>query len=300
VSLFREKRIVTAMFSTDGKPVLPKKKQDQSKRRAGYQPKFSVNGRPTKRSSQLEKALLAAVETGAPYRIACSACGISSDTFTEWRRKDPVFARQVEIAAGKTALRLLKKIEANADQNFSAAAWILERRFPNDFSRPEVQLNIQQNNVTQNNGLVINITETEIREIEAAAEPIRGSVAEMFAQYRPALENGNGQVEEQKQVVEAEAQVIEAPIVRQPGDENSAAFWSLFVGDPARLVERSTAAFVVRIIVSETVRGGQCPRVDFDNGIVRVADCLHAIERIVGAGSAAGWQRLQQKAGIKS
>jgi hypothetical protein len=134
-------------FSTSEKTV-PVKKRDQSKRRAGYQPKFSVHGRPGKRTPELEKALLAAIETGAPYRIACAACSISEDSFTEWRRKDPVFAAQVEKAAGKTALRLLKKIEKCADENFSAAAWILERRFPSDFSRPEVQLNlIQQNNV---------------------------------------------------------------------------------------------------------------------------------------------------------
>jgi hypothetical protein len=104
-------------FSTTEKSV-PGKKRDQSKRRAGYQPKFTTTGRPTKRSPQMEKALLAAIATGAPYRIACSACGISDDTFIEWRRKDPVFAEQVEKAAGRTALRLLKKIEACADENF--------------------------------------------------------------------------------------------------------------------------------------------------------------------------------------
>jgi hypothetical protein len=137
---------VPATFSTSEKPATEKKKRDQSRSR--NQPKFTTNGRPGKRTPQLEKALLAAIETGAPYRIACLACGISDDTFTEWRRKDPAFAAQVEKAAGKTALRLLKKIEANAEENFSAAAWILERRFPTDFSRPEVQLNlIQQANI---------------------------------------------------------------------------------------------------------------------------------------------------------
>ncbi len=110
-----------------------KKKRDQ---RRPDERKLSANGgRPGKRTPQLEKDLLAALETGAPYRIACLACGISDDSFANWRRKDPEFADRVNKAAGKTALRLLKKIEKNADENFSAAAWLLERRFPESFSR---------------------------------------------------------------------------------------------------------------------------------------------------------------------
>jgi hypothetical protein len=52
----------------------------------------------------------------------CEACGISEKAFTDWRRKDPEFARAVEKASGKMALRLLGKIEKQADENFSAAA----------------------------------------------------------------------------------------------------------------------------------------------------------------------------------
>jgi hypothetical protein len=54
---------------------------------------------------------------------------------------------------GQTALRMLKRIEAHGEENFSALAWILERRFPSDFSRPEVQMNLAvQNNINSANG----------------------------------------------------------------------------------------------------------------------------------------------------
>jgi hypothetical protein len=138
-----------AVLSTAEKTAKGKKKRD--KRRA-HRPKFSVHGRPSKRTPQLEKALLAAIRTGAPYRIACMACGISDDAFTNWRRADPIFSEQVEKASGQTALRLLKKIEAQGRENFSACAWLLERRFPESFSRPEVQLNLIQNNMTLASG----------------------------------------------------------------------------------------------------------------------------------------------------
>jgi hypothetical protein len=74
--------------------------------------------------------------------------------------------------------------------NFSACAWILERRFPELFSRPKVQLNlIQQNNATVN-GLSITITPEEVRDIEAVMEPVRASVRQMFERYKP--NHGNG------------------------------------------------------------------------------------------------------------
>ena len=154
-------------------------------------PKLTVNGRPCKRTPALDKALLAAISKGAPYKIACLACGISEDAFTDWRRKDPEFARAVEEASGRMALRLLGKIEKQADENFSAAAWLLERRFVEVFARPEVQLNlVHQNNATVN-ALSITIAPQEIREIEAVAEPVRASVRQMFERYKPNHSNGD-------------------------------------------------------------------------------------------------------------
>ena len=180
-------------FSTADKTV--PKKRDQSKRRAGYQPKFSKHGRPGKRTPQLEKDLLAAIETGAPYRVACLACGISDDAFTEWRRKDPEFAARVNTAAGKTALRLLKKIEARAEDNFSAAAWMLERRFPDSFSRPEVQVGIQNNvMMSGNNGVNgISLEQIVVSDLEFLGLAKKGGY-----QHRP---------------VEREAREVEAEIV---------------------------------------------------------------------------------------
>src|SRR6516225_6203706 len=102
----------------------------------------------------------------------------------DWKNRDPEFAAKVEKVAAKAALRLLGKIEKQATNNFSACAWILERRFPELFSRPEVQLNLIQQNNTTVNALSITITPQEIQEIEAVAEPVRASVREMFERYK--------------------------------------------------------------------------------------------------------------------
>src|SRR5215470_17018458 len=174
-------------------------------------------GRRSKKTEQTINALLKAIATGAPYVICCKAVGIHFDTFMGWKQTDPEFATKVEQTSAKAAMRLLGKIEAQATNNFSACAWILERRFPELFSRPEVQLNLQTN-VVQNN-LTIIIAPEEVREIEAQAAPVREKVRRMLETYRPgALGNGNGSgartVDIQAEPVEKEAL---PPIVRKQG-----------------------------------------------------------------------------------
>jgi len=76
----------------------------------------------------------------------------------------------------------------------AGVCWMLERRYPSQFAKPEIQLSFQHNSFTQNN-LQINITRAEFKEIEAEATPVRENVKKMFAQYRPALpSNGHGDI----------------------------------------------------------------------------------------------------------
>ena len=145
-------------------------------------------GRPSKKQDKYIDALMEAIATGAPYTICCAACGIHYDTFMTWKRTDPVFAAKVEQVASRAALRLLSKIEKHADDNFAASAWILERRFPQDFSRPEVQLNLQTN-IVQNN-LSISISLAEAEEIESRAAPVREHVGQLMADYVRLLGGG--------------------------------------------------------------------------------------------------------------
>jgi len=75
----------------------------------------------------------------------------------------------------------------------AGVCWMLERRYPSQFAKPEIQLSLNNNHFTQNN-LQINITRAEMKEIEKEAAPVRESVKKMFANYKPAqLGNGNGQ-----------------------------------------------------------------------------------------------------------
>jgi hypothetical protein len=107
-------------------------------------------GRPTKKTPARCKAILKGIESGWPYAVACSSAGTTYESFSTWCRTDEHFAAQVaraEAVAIRTNLELIQ--DAARDKIWPAAAWLLERRHPELFARPEVQLNlIQQNNIS--------------------------------------------------------------------------------------------------------------------------------------------------------
>jgi len=215
----------------------------------------------------------------------------------DWKRADPDLAEWVEKTAAQSAMRLLGKIHKHATDNFAAASWILERRFPELFSRPEVQLNLQTNVVQSN--LTIIIAPEEVREIEAQAAPIRDKVQQMVAAYRPgALGNGNGSG---ARTVDVQAE----PVEKQPEDltpittkKDKPEFWFQFCGSGERAVSKEVAIYVASTIVNETVgRGiGNQAIVAFKSDPVTVSDVLAVIDRLCGG--PAGWQHLQRKAGV--
>ncbi len=114
--------------------------------------------------------------------------GISERTIRRYRAGD--FCPAIKKAEIDREIAYRKKIWASGP-NWCGVAWFLERKYPTQFAKPEIQLSFQSN-YTQNN-LSIHITSSEAKQIEAEAAPIRDSVKKMFASYRPAqLENGNG------------------------------------------------------------------------------------------------------------
>src|SRR6516225_2088999 len=136
-------------------------------------------GRPTKCTPELTACIAESISLGLTDQEACAIAGIQPCTLSVWRR-NPEFVNALRKA---TAIRLqnrLKTIESRVD-NWQAVGWLVERQLPSRFARPELQLNlIQQNNVTAN-ALSITISAAEVKQIEDAASTERQNVREMFA-----------------------------------------------------------------------------------------------------------------------
>lgn len=99
--------------------------------------------RPTKLTPETTSKIVEAISIGATYKLACDYANIAYNTFNEWMKageqeetgKKREFYDAVTRAEGAAAVRLLAKIEAAAKEDWRAAAWKLERRYPQSFGR---------------------------------------------------------------------------------------------------------------------------------------------------------------------
>ena len=98
-------------------------------------------GRRSKYTPETVEKLTQAIRLGATYKLACDYAGISEDTFARWREQHADFADIIQKAEGTAAVGWLAKIEAAAsDGNWPAAAWKLERRYPEMYGRQRVEM----------------------------------------------------------------------------------------------------------------------------------------------------------------
>jgi transposase len=99
-------------------------------------------GRPTKATPKLIEAILADIATGLTREQACACNGVSVSALREWEKRFPDLRAKTQ---GLRKAALLQRIENSSD--WKAAAWLLERNFPEEFGKQKhPQIFAQQNN----------------------------------------------------------------------------------------------------------------------------------------------------------
>ena len=97
----------------------------------------------TKYTAILAHQICEHVSKGIPMRQAAQALGISESTFHRWRRDKEEFAEMIDQAIGVSEARLITDITISED--WRAKAWILERRFPDRWSkREQIDMNVSK------------------------------------------------------------------------------------------------------------------------------------------------------------
>jgi len=98
--------------------------------------------RPTKLTSKLQEQIVSYLRAGAYVETAAAAAGIAKDTLYAWLRRGAAgeepfarFAAAVEEAQAKSELRDLAIIGKAAETEWTAAAWRLERKYPDRYGR---------------------------------------------------------------------------------------------------------------------------------------------------------------------
>jgi hypothetical protein len=190
------------------------------------------------------------------------------------------------------ALWLLKKIEKNADENFSAAAWMLERRFPDTFSRPEIQLGVaMQINSTANH--VLTITAEQAENLSKRNSVINKQLDEVAKEYESRRGSGDGATEMIREV-ESSSSLVENTdaITLPPAAGRTPGWWkTLSSGDGSRAITEAAAEFVLKDIASEVLGSarGSGVRGEWDSDVPALSDLWEALESACGP---AGWAAL--------
>lgn len=99
-------------------------------------------GRPTKLTPELQRTIVTAITGGNYIETAAAMAGVNKDTLYHWFRlgaKSPgiyrVFSDAVEKALAQAETRDVLLIGRAAETQWQAAAWRLERKFPQRWGR---------------------------------------------------------------------------------------------------------------------------------------------------------------------
>ncbi|HZU76708.1 MAG TPA: hypothetical protein VFA70_08085 [Dehalococcoidia bacterium] len=102
--------------------------------------------RPTKFNRERAQRAVEAVRAGNYMVVAARLAGISESTLYEWLERGRAgrapyaeFAREVERARAEAEARMLLVVQTAARLHWQAAAWFLERAFPDRWGRRPVQ-----------------------------------------------------------------------------------------------------------------------------------------------------------------
>jgi hypothetical protein len=107
-------------------------------------------GHEPKLTPELSEKLVSLLRAGNYTAVAVRACGISRALFYQWLDRgvsdDPadaeyvVLRERVELAKAEGEARNVAAIAAAARENWQAAAWLLERQYPDRWGRSSVRM----------------------------------------------------------------------------------------------------------------------------------------------------------------
>jgi len=100
-------------------------------------------GRPSKKEAVREE-LLANLREAMSIKAACALSGVGKSTFYDWVNNDDEFAADVEAAKRFSEAVMVSRVKALGEEkaDWRAYAWLLERRFPEEWTaKREIELN---------------------------------------------------------------------------------------------------------------------------------------------------------------
>lgn len=108
---------------------------------------MTKRGRPPLLDNGKQREILAILSTGCSQAVAAEYAGCSVSTIQRAIQRDPLFAEKLAKARSNAQLGLVQNIRhaANNEKYWRAAAWALERFFPDNYAqRPPNAITVEQ------------------------------------------------------------------------------------------------------------------------------------------------------------
>jgi hypothetical protein len=97
-------------------------------------------GRPRAVTPALRARLIELIARGLPFKHAARGAGISFQTMQNFRKANPDFEDELEQAVAAAIEKHLRTIETAAQTDPRYAAWMLEHRWPEHFSKSRIEI----------------------------------------------------------------------------------------------------------------------------------------------------------------
>ena len=103
----------------------------------GQHKKRQRKRKPTKAQSKVREDLIENLRTGMTIEAACLLAGIGRTTYYRWLDEDEKWADECKSAVRFAEAVLLERVKQLAmdKMDWRAFAWILEKRFPDDYGK---------------------------------------------------------------------------------------------------------------------------------------------------------------------
>jgi hypothetical protein len=138
----------------------------------GSRPKHP-GGRPTKRTPEITAQIAEAIADGLNDTFVCDLVGITPETLIQWR-KNKEFSYAIKSAEAARLQIRLRRIESG-DDGWQGTAWFVERKYPRDWSRPELQMTVEHTGSLDH--AITLVAETELRRMTEIRREIEMEVA---------------------------------------------------------------------------------------------------------------------------
>ena len=138
---------------------------------AGQQKKKPRKRQPTRTQKAIKEEIIENLKTGMTIEASAVLAGVCRTTYYNYRDRDPKFAEEADQASRWAEAICLERIKQAAmdRMDWKAWAWILEKRFPDDYGKRQ-ELQVKTESSSDGTAEVLSMME-QIKSLRNTTDP---------------------------------------------------------------------------------------------------------------------------------